>query len=99
MDQSKITESEIKSMLFIFFDIKGIVYKEFVLVGQTVNSVYCCELLWRLRENVGRLCHEHWQQKKSLLHNDNVQPHNSFFTREFLFQNNMTCRPSPTPLA
>jgi hypothetical protein len=31
--------SKVKSMLIIFFDIKGIVHKEFVLAGQTVNSV------------------------------------------------------------
>jgi hypothetical protein len=34
-----------KSMLFILFDIKDIVHKEFVLAGQTVNSAYYCEVL------------------------------------------------------
>jgi hypothetical protein len=29
----------------IFFDIKGTVHKEFVLVGQTVNSAYDCDIL------------------------------------------------------
>jgi hypothetical protein len=45
--KSKLTEAEkkarqlkskIKSMLSIFFGIKGIAHKEFVLAGQTVNS-------------------------------------------------------------
>jgi hypothetical protein len=31
-------------MLIIFFDIKGIVHKEFVLAGQTVNSAYNCDV-------------------------------------------------------
>jgi hypothetical protein len=35
-----------KHMLIIFSDIKGIVYKEFVLEGQRVNSAYYCEVLW-----------------------------------------------------
>jgi hypothetical protein len=39
-------------MLIIFFDIKGIVYKEFVLADQTVNATYYCDVLWCLRENV-----------------------------------------------
>jgi hypothetical protein len=39
-------------MLIIFFDIKGIVHKEFVLAGKTVNSAYCCEVLRRLCENL-----------------------------------------------
>jgi hypothetical protein len=29
-------KSKIKSMIIIFFDIKGIVHKEFILAGQTV---------------------------------------------------------------
>jgi hypothetical protein len=38
----KVTQikSKVKSMLVIFFDIKGIVHKEFVLANQTVNSSY-----------------------------------------------------------
>jgi hypothetical protein len=31
-------KSRVKNMLVIVFDIKGIVHKEFVLAGQTVNS-------------------------------------------------------------
>jgi hypothetical protein len=38
MEKSKQTNSIVKSMLTIFFDIEGIVYKEFVLAGQKVNS-------------------------------------------------------------
>jgi hypothetical protein len=33
-------KSKVKSMLVIFFDIKGIVHKEFVLADQAVNSAY-----------------------------------------------------------
>jgi hypothetical protein len=44
--------SRVKSMLIIFFDIKGIVHKEFVLAGQTVNSTYYSDVLWPLHENV-----------------------------------------------
>jgi hypothetical protein len=37
-------KSKVKSRLIIFFDIKGIVHKEFVMAGQTVNSAYCCDV-------------------------------------------------------
>jgi hypothetical protein len=39
-------KSKVKRMLIIFFDIKGNVHKEFVLVGQTVNSAYYCDVSW-----------------------------------------------------
>jgi hypothetical protein len=45
-------KSKVKSMLINFFDIKGIVHKQFVLAGKTVNSAYYCNLLWRLRKRV-----------------------------------------------
>jgi hypothetical protein len=43
---------KVKSMLIIFFDIKGIVHKEFVLADQRVNATYYYDILWCLRENV-----------------------------------------------
>jgi hypothetical protein len=53
-DQKKARQvrSKVKSMLNICFDIMGVVHKEFVLPGQTVNSAYFCDILWRLSENL-----------------------------------------------
>jgi hypothetical protein len=48
-------KSKANSMLLMFFDVKGIVLKEFSLADQTVNSAYCFDVLRRLRENVRRL--------------------------------------------
>jgi hypothetical protein len=39
-------------MIITFFDVKGIVHKEYVPTGQTVNSGLYCDVLRRLRENV-----------------------------------------------
>jgi hypothetical protein len=50
--KARQVQSKVSSILIIFFDIKGIVYKEFVLTGQTVNSAYYCNVLWQLRENL-----------------------------------------------
>jgi hypothetical protein len=33
-------KSKVKTMLIIFFDIKGFVHKEFILAGQRVNFAY-----------------------------------------------------------
>jgi hypothetical protein len=45
-------KSKAKSMLIIFFDIKRIDHKEFILAVQTVNSAYYCDVLQRLHETV-----------------------------------------------
>jgi hypothetical protein len=39
-------KNKVKSMLVIFFDIKVIFHKEFVLAGQTVKSAYYCDSIW-----------------------------------------------------
>jgi hypothetical protein len=88
-------KSEVKSILIFFCDIKGIVHKEFVLAGQEVNSTHCCDVLWRLHENVQRLHLEFWQQKNWLLHHDNVPSHTSFLTKEFMTESNITVIPHP----
>jgi hypothetical protein len=45
-------KSKAKSKLIIFFDIKEIVHKEFVLAGKTVSSTYCYDILRWLHENL-----------------------------------------------
>jgi hypothetical protein len=42
--KARQVKSEVKSILIIFFHIKGIVHKEFVLIGQTVNFAYYCDV-------------------------------------------------------
>jgi hypothetical protein len=39
-----------KAVLITFFDIKDIVYFEFILQGQTVNQAYYVEILKQLHE-------------------------------------------------
>jgi hypothetical protein len=47
--------SKVMSMFSIFFDIKGVVHKQFILVGQTANPAHYCDVLWQLDKNVRRL--------------------------------------------
>jgi hypothetical protein len=81
---------KVKSMLISIFDIKGIVHKGFVLVGQTVSYAYYCDIWQELCENMQRLCSELWRQKNWLLHHNSILSLITFFTREFLTKNNMT---------
>jgi hypothetical protein len=43
--KARQVRSNVKSMLIVFFDFQGIVHKEFVPPGQTVNGKFYCEVL------------------------------------------------------
>ena len=75
--------SNVKTMLIVFFDCRGIIHKEFVPHGQTVNQHYL-EVLRRLRENVRRKRPELWASGDWLLHHDNTPPHTALSVRRYL---------------
>ena len=87
--------SNIKSMLICFFDQKGIVHREFVLPGHTVNAAFYVEVLAHLRENMRRKRPDQWRNNTWLLHHDNAPAHAALLTRWFLTDNNMTLVPHP----
>ena len=53
--KARMNKSKIKSMLICFYDSQGIVHKEFVPPGQTVNQTFYREVLERLRKRVARV--------------------------------------------
>jgi hypothetical protein len=94
--KARLVKSKVKRTLIIFFHIKELVQKEFVLAGQTVNSVYYCDVLRLLSENVWRLRSEIWRQNNWLLHHDNAPSHISFYNREILTkEKQLGCSPHP----
>jgi hypothetical protein len=50
--RARQVKSKVKSMLIIFFDIKVIAIKEFILAGQMVSSAYYCDVLQQMHTNV-----------------------------------------------
>lgn len=50
--KARKSKSKIKSMLITFFDIRGIVHKEFVPRAQILNQTYYRQALDRLRKRV-----------------------------------------------
>ena len=82
-------------MLICFFDQKGIVHKEFVPPGQTVNATFYVKVLKHLRENVRRKWPDQWRNNTWLLHHDNAPAQDALLTRRFLTNKNMTVVPHP----
>jgi hypothetical protein len=86
--------SNVKSMLICFFDTEGIMRKEFVPPGQTVNGNFYCDVLRRLRENVWRKRPVKWCNNSWALHHDNAPAHTSLLVLQFFTS---TKRKSPPP--
>ena len=88
-------KSNLKSMTITFFDIKGIVHKEFVPTRQTVNSGFYCEVLRRLPGNVRRHRPQLLREQTRLLHHDNVPSHTAVLTQQFLVKIKIAVIPHP----
>jgi hypothetical protein len=87
-------KSNMKSMIITFFD-KGIVHKEYVPKGQTVNSGFYCDVLRRMRENLRRHRPILWREQNCLLHHDKARSHTSILAQHFLAKNKILS-PPPT---
>jgi hypothetical protein len=74
-------ESQMMTMLIIFFDIKDTIHFEFIPQGQTVNQAYYVARLKRLHEAVHRKRLELWANVW-ILHHDNA-PANKALSSSF----------------
>ena len=70
-------------MLICFFDQEGIVHREFVPPGMTVNAYFYWDVLRRLRENVPSKRPQKWQNQNLIIHLDNAPAHRSFKVSQF----------------
>jgi len=63
--KAHMQKSKLKKIFICFFDQEGIVHREFVPPGMTVNADFYCDVLRRLRENVRRKRPQKWQRPES----------------------------------
>jgi hypothetical protein len=78
-------------MLICFFDSQGIVHKEFVPPGQTVNQKFYQEVLERLRKRVA--CVRPGTERTWMLHHYNTPCHTEVSINEFLGEKNIPVLP------
>jgi hypothetical protein len=83
-------QNNVKSMLICFIDTEGIMHKEFVPPGQTLNGNFYCNVLRWLRENVQRKRPVKWCNNSWALNHDNAPTHMSLPVRQFLTSTKMT---------
>ena len=86
------SRSRVKTRI-VFFDIHGIVHKEFVPPGQTVNHTFYNDVLEQLKkwvQQVGKDIADDW-----VLHHHNAPAHTVHSIREFLAKKNIPILPHP----
>ncbi|GFW09757.1 putative transposase [Trichonephila clavipes] len=91
--KARMSKSKIKSMLICFFDSQGIVHKEFMPQGQTVNQHFYRVVLERLRKRVMRVrpnIKNSW-----VLHHDNAPCHTAISVSRFVASKNIPVAPQP----
>ncbi|UYV78041.1 hypothetical protein LAZ67_15003295 [Cordylochernes scorpioides] len=85
--------SNVKVLLTVFFDCRGVVYHEFLPQGRTVNKEYYLQVMRNLRQAIRQKRPDLWKNKNWLLHHDNAPAHTSLLVRDFLAKNNTLMMP------
>ncbi|UYV70267.1 hypothetical protein LAZ67_7002330 [Cordylochernes scorpioides] len=91
--KARMSKSFIKTIIIVFFDIRGIVHCEFVPQGQTVHSTFYLEVLRRFKRRIARVRTDIKDTVK--LHHDNVTSHTAFINTNLLARSNTPVIPHP----
>ncbi|XP_011880667.1 PREDICTED: putative uncharacterized protein FLJ37770 [Vollenhovia emeryi] len=91
--KARMSKSRIKTMLIVFFYVRGIVHHEFVPPGTTVNAAFYLEVLKRLKRRIARCRSDIKDAWK--LHHDNAPSHSAFVINDFLARTHTPLVPQP----
>ncbi|KPU81757.1 uncharacterized protein Dana_GF26822, partial [Drosophila ananassae] len=90
--KSRLEKSKVKKMLICFYDSKGIVYKEFVPLGQNVNAVFYLGVLKCLVRRIRHFRPEYREDGSWHLH-DKAPSHRSTLMTDYLTKNHILSIP------
>ncbi|UYV76286.1 hypothetical protein LAZ67_13003262 [Cordylochernes scorpioides] len=93
--KARQVRSNVKVLLTVFFDCRGVVHHEFLPQGRTVNKEYYLQVMRNLREAIRQKRPDLWKNKNWLLHHDNAPAHTSLLVRAILAKNNTLMMPQP----
>jgi len=89
--------SSIKTLL-IFINVDGILHREFVPLGQTINQQFYLNVVKRLHESLRRKRPEKWQSGDWFLFHDNALAHTALSVQQFLAKTKGGFVPPQPPL-
>ncbi|UYV73733.1 hypothetical protein LAZ67_11000634 [Cordylochernes scorpioides] len=93
--KARQVRSNVKFLLTVFFDCRGVVHHEFLPHGRTVNEEYYLQVMRNLREAIRQKRPDLWKNKNWLLPHDNAPAHTSLLVRDLLAKNNTLMMPQP----
>ena len=94
--KSRMEKSKIKTLVITFYDSKGIIYKEFVPPGKTVNAMYYFAVMKRLLARIRHVRPEYRESGSWRLLHDNAPSHLSTLMTDFFIKNHiLTLNHSP----
>ncbi|UYV75253.1 hypothetical protein LAZ67_12003104 [Cordylochernes scorpioides] len=93
--KTRQVRSNVKVLLTVFFDCRGVVHHEFLPQGRKLNKEYYLQVMRNLREAIRQKRPDLWKNKNWLLHHDNAPAHTSLLVRDFLAKNNTLMMPQP----
>jgi len=82
-------------MLVIFFDWQGVIHKEFVPEGETINAVYYKGVTERFLNRIRRVRPGMCEPGDWFLLQDNAPSHNATIVKQFLAQRKVTALEHP----
>jgi len=82
----RFQKSCVKTMLVIYFDWQGVIHKEFVLEGETINAVYYKGVMERLLNRIRHVRPGMCESGDWFLLHDNALSHNAEIVKQFLAQ-------------
>lgn len=83
-------KSKIKTHLICFYDSKGIIHREFVPPGKTIDALFYVEVLKRLVHRIRRIRPEYRGEGSWRLLHDNAPAHRAVVTTDYLTKNRIS---------
>ncbi|KAJ4448244.1 hypothetical protein ANN_10258 [Periplaneta americana] len=93
--KSRLQKSKVKTLLIAVFDNNGIIHKEFVPAGQTINAAFYQSVLNLLLQRIRRVRPELHKTGKWMLLHYNVPAHCAIRVRQFLAHKMVTVLEHP----
>ncbi|UYV77838.1 hypothetical protein LAZ67_15002542 [Cordylochernes scorpioides] len=93
--KARQVRSNVKVLLTVFFDCRGVVHHEFLPQGRTVNKEYYLQVMRKLHEAIRQKRPDLWKNKNWLLHHNKAPAHTLLLVRDFLAKNNTLMMPQP----